>query len=72
MEICSQVACTIRATATALKCCTGGKETSTHCHLQSPLGQVVSDADDDGGAAGGGGADAASTLVKGLQVGALK
>ena len=62
---------TIRATATALKCCTGGKETSTHCHLQSPLGQVVSDADDDGGAAGGG-ADAASTLVKGLQVGALK
>ena len=54
-----------------MKCYTGGKETSTHCHLQSPLGQVVPDADD-GGAAGGGGADAASTLVKGLQVGALK
>ena len=47
------------------------RTTSTHCHLRSPLGQVVSDADDDGGAAGGG-ADAASTLVKGLQVGALK
>ena len=48
------------------------RTTSTHCHLQSPLGQVVPDADDGGGGAAGGGADAASTLVKGLQVGALK